>query len=70
MNSFYIGLTLEELKEYRGKEGKPIYVAVKHKIFDVSSKPGKFKTAVKGRIYIILFRNVWRGKRISFIHRT
>ncbi len=51
-DSFYIGLTLEELKEFRGKEGKPIYVAVKHKIFDVSSKPGKFSLS---NVRIILY---------------
>ena len=27
------------MKECRGKEGKPIYLAVKNKIFDVSGKP-------------------------------
>jgi len=31
--------TLEELKKYDGKEGRPAYVAYKGKVYDVSSSP-------------------------------
>jgi predicted heme/steroid binding protein len=55
---YLIGLTLEELKEYRGKEGKPIYIAIKHKIFDVSDKKGKFST----KNHIILLEMYGEGK--------
>ncbi|MEM3437672.1 MAG: cytochrome b5 domain-containing protein [Nitrososphaerales archaeon] len=31
--------TKEELKEYNGKNGKPIYIAYKGKVYDVTESP-------------------------------
>ncbi len=30
--------TLEELKQYNGKDGKPVYIAYQGKVYDVSEK--------------------------------
>ena len=31
-------MTLEELKEYDGRDGRPVYVAYKGKIYDLSKR--------------------------------
>ena len=38
MYSTFLGLTYKELNKYTGKDGYPIYISIKHKVFDVSHK--------------------------------
>lgn len=57
--------TMEELAEYNGEEGRPVYVAVNQKVYDLSSAPawagGRHNNLQAGQDLSSFFQNCHMG---------
>jgi membrane-associated progesterone receptor component len=57
-------LTIEELNQYNGKGGAPIYVCIKGKIFDVSTRPDLY--GIGGSYALFAGREISRVRPFNY----